>query len=91
VTAQAGPAIATAHRRSRRCTRRQRAQESDDQSRDVYQQILQSEKMAALGQTVSGVAHELNNPLATIISWAERLGTDARRYRAPRISVIKGG
>src|SRR4029078_770016 len=24
-------------------------------------------------QTVSGVAHELNNPLATILSWAERL------------------
>ena len=45
----------------------------DDQTRDVYQQILQSEKMAALGQTVSGVAHELNNPLATIVSWAERL------------------
>ena len=22
---------------------------------------------------VSGVAHELNNPLATILSWAERL------------------
>ncbi|OFW01405.1 MAG: hypothetical protein A3I61_18235 [Acidobacteria bacterium RIFCSPLOWO2_02_FULL_68_18] len=45
----------------------------DDQSRDLYQQLLQAEKLAALGQTISGVAHELNNPLATVLSWAERL------------------
>jgi signal transduction histidine kinase/CheY-like chemotaxis protein len=45
----------------------------DDQSRDLYHQLLQAEKLAALGQTISGVAHELNNPLATILTWAERL------------------
>ncbi|MPZ18668.1 MAG: response regulator [Luteitalea sp.] len=45
----------------------------EEQSRDIYHQILQTEKMAVLGQTLSGVAHELNNPLATILTVAERV------------------
>ena len=63
----------------------------DDQSRDLYQQLLQAEKLAALGQTISGVAHELNNPLATILSWAERLA-DKELDQATRrgVDVILG-
>jgi signal transduction histidine kinase/CheY-like chemotaxis protein len=45
----------------------------EDTSRDLYHQLLQAEKMAVLGQTISGVAHELNNPLGSILTWAERL------------------
>ena len=63
----------------------------DDRSRDVYQQLLQAEKMAALGQTISGVAHELNNPLATILSWAEQLSEKELDDRTRRgVDVILG-
>jgi signal transduction histidine kinase len=64
---------------------------------DAQSQLLQQERMAGVGQLVSGVAHELNNPLTAVMGYSdllvdqatdgpskqklERLGTEARRMK----------
>jgi two-component system, NtrC family, sensor kinase len=44
--------------------------------RTTQAQLVHSEKLSVVGEFVAGVAHELNNPLTTLIGYAELLQTD---------------
>ncbi|MGB6476925.1 MAG: histidine kinase dimerization/phospho-acceptor domain-containing protein [Candidatus Sulfotelmatobacter sp.] len=50
-----------------------RSQESIDNLKRLQAQVLQSEKLASIGQLVGGAAHELNNPLTAMMGYSDLL------------------
>jgi signal transduction histidine kinase/CheY-like chemotaxis protein len=56
--------------------------------RDTQQQLVQAEKLSAIGRLVSGVAHELNNPLAAVLGNAEMVENTGERAQE-RAAVIR--
>ncbi len=49
------------------------SRESFDTLKHLQAQVLQSEKLASIGQLVSGAAHELNNPITAMLGYSDLL------------------
>ena len=64
--------------------------EAHDQLKRTQQQLLQSQKMASLGQLVAGVAHELNNPISFVLGNAYAMGRYTARIKQYFDSVKAG-
>ena len=47
--------------------------EDHTEKRHLQDQLIQSEKMSAIGQLIAGIAHDLNNPLASVVGFADFL------------------
>jgi two-component system, NtrC family, sensor kinase len=56
----------------------------------LHRQAIQHEKLASVGQLVSGVAHELNNPLTAVMGYAELMSESDTEGRYQReVSTIR--
>lgn len=62
-----------------------RAEESVRNFHRLQAQVIQTEKLASLGQIVAGVVHELNNPLTSIIAYADYLTKKLAKDAAPEL------
>jgi two-component system NtrC family sensor kinase len=65
--------------------------EDQTEKRRLQEQLLQSEKMSAIGQLIAGVAHDLNNPLASVVGFSDLLAeaADVPPRLAEPLAVIR--
>lgn len=61
-----------------------KVQEKSDELKNIYDQVIQIEKLASLGKLSATVAHELNNPLEGILTYSKLITKKLKEYSGNR-------
>jgi two-component system NtrC family sensor kinase len=77
-------AMAEAERR-----KREELQQAYDELKQLQKQLIQSEKMASIGQIAAGVAHEINNPISGIMVYLNMLTRDLENGQLDAKQALK--
>ena len=59
-------------------TRNTELEQALEHVREARDELVQSEKLSAVGRMSAGLAHELNNPLAAVLGYAELLAAELK-------------
>ncbi|MDD2271059.1 MAG: ATP-binding protein [Desulfuromonadaceae bacterium] len=68
-------------------TLEEKVEERTEELQRMQKQLVHTEKLAALGELVAGIAHEINNPLSGILIFSSLVAEDKRLEPALRVDI----
>jgi two-component system NtrC family sensor kinase len=69
-----------------------RIQRSDSEKEMMNEQVIETGKLASVGELAAGIAHEINNPVAVMVEeagWIEDLLRDEQNMEAQKLQEVK--
>ena len=61
----------------------------EEEARQRNRQLIQSEKLASVGELIAGIAHEINNPMMAVLGYSSELSRQARSTGTEREKIFE--